>query len=126
MALWQGKSKRKPSGGRIKLSRGKRKFEIGREKQYTKVGPQSLKKYRTRGANSKTRMLSGDLANVMDRKTNEVTRAKIISVKSNPANPNYVQRNIINKGTTIVTEVGDAVVTSRPGQKGSVDAVLVE
>lgn len=126
MALWQGKSKRKPSGGRLKLSRGKRKFEIGREKQFTKVGPMSLKKYRTKGANTKIRMLSADYANVMDRKTNKVTKAKIINVKSNPANPNYVQRNIINKGTTIETDMGDAIVTSRPGQSGTVDAVLVE
>ncbi|MDD5735367.1 MAG: small subunit ribosomal protein S8e [Candidatus Methanomethylophilaceae archaeon] len=126
MALWQGKSKRKPSGGRLKLSRGKRKFEIGREKQFTRVGPESRKEYRTRGANTKVRLLSTEYANVMNCNNHTVTRAKIIKVKINPANPNYVQRNIINKGTTIETDIGDAVVTSRPGQSGAVDAILIE
>ena len=43
MALWQGRSNRKPTGGRLVPRQGKRKFEIGREKQYTKLGKQSLK-----------------------------------------------------------------------------------
>jgi small subunit ribosomal protein S8e len=47
-------------------------------------------------------------------------------VKKNAANPNYVQRNIINKGAVIQTEMGLAKVTSRPGQDGIVNAVLVK
>jgi len=126
MALWQGKSKRKPTGGRLRLNRGKRKFEIGREIQYTRVGTQSLKKYRTKGANMKVRMLAAEYANVMDRSTQQMKKVKILNVKVNPANPNYVQRNIINKGATIETELGDAQVTSRPGQDGAINAVLIE
>ena len=45
MALWQGKSNRKPTGGRLDASHGKRKFEIGREKQFTRLGAQTLKQY---------------------------------------------------------------------------------
>ena len=45
MALWQGKSNRKPTGGRLVASHGKRKFEIGREKQFTRLGAQTLKQY---------------------------------------------------------------------------------
>lgn len=126
MALWQGKSRRTPTGGRFRLSRGKRKFEIGSEKQFTRVGTTSMKKARTRGDNVKVRMLMAEFANVMDKKTNTVKKAKIITVKTNPANPNYVQRNIINKGATIETDVGMAKVTSRPGQDGAVNAVLIE
>ena len=126
MALWQGKSRRKPTGGRLRLSRGKRRFEIGREIQYTRVGTQSLKKYRTKGANEKVRMLAAEYANVVDQKTKEMKKVKILNVKLNPANPNYVQRNILNKGATIETELGDAKVTSRPGQDGAVNAVLLE
>jgi len=126
MALWQGKSKKKPTGGRLVLSRGKRKFEISREKQFTKVGKQSLKHYRIRGARVKTCMLLAEYANVVDKKTNTIQRAKIIGVAANPADPNYVQRNIVNKGARIKTELGDAVVTSRPGQNGAVNAVLIE
>ena len=126
MALWQGKSRRTPTGGRFRLSRGKRKFEIGSEKQFTRVGTTSMKKARTRGDNVKVRMLMAEFANVMDKKTNTVKKAKIITVKTNPANSNYVQRNIINKGATIETDVGMAKVTSRPGQDGAVNAVLIE
>jgi small subunit ribosomal protein S8e len=42
MALWQGKSKRKPTGGRLVVSRGKKKYEISREKQFTKMGEETL------------------------------------------------------------------------------------
>jgi len=126
MALWQGKSRRKPTGGRLIFSKGKRKFEIGTEKQFTKIGAQSLKKYRAAGGIIKVRMLSAEFANVVDKKTNTVTKVKILGVKTNPADPNYVQRSIVNKGATIKTDLGDAIITSRPGQDGAVNAVLLE
>ena len=126
MALWQGTSRRKPTGGRLVRSRGKRRFEIGSEKQFTKVGKQSLKHYRTFGGNEKVRMLAAEYANVVDKKTNTVKKVKILQVRTNPADPNYVQRNIVNKGATIQTEIGDALVTSRPGQDGAVNAVLIQ
>ena len=125
MALWQGKSRRKPTGGRRVPSASKRKFEIGREKQYTKLGVQSLKQYRGAGGNVKVGMLAAEFANVVDKKTNTVKKVKIINVKANPADPNYIQRNILNKGATIETEIGDAIVTSRPGQDGAVNAILL-
>jgi small subunit ribosomal protein S8e len=126
MALWQGKSKRKPSGGRLRLNRKKRRFEIGSDAQFTYVGPSRLDKYRTRGGNSKVRMLKADFANVVDPSTQKAQRVKILTVKENAANPNYVQRNIMNKGAMIQTELGPAEVTSRPGQDGAVNAVLVK
>ena len=125
MALWQGKSRRKPTGGRRVPSASKRKFEIGREKQYTKLGAESLKQYRGAGGNVKVGMLAAEFANVIDKKTNTVKKVKIVNVKANPADPNYIQRNILNKGATIETEIGDAVVTSRPGQDGAVNAILL-
>ena len=125
MALWQGKSRRKPTGGRRVPSASKRKFEIGREKQYTKLGAQSLKQYRGAGGNVKVGMLAAEFANVVDKKTNTVKKVKIVNVKANPADPNYIQRNILNKGATIETELGDAIVTSRPGQDGAVNAILL-
>ncbi|MFA6805621.1 MAG: 30S ribosomal protein S8e [Candidatus Methanomethylophilaceae archaeon] len=126
MALHQGKSNRKPTGGRLVCCRGKRKFEISREIQTTKIGKLSLKQYRSMGGSSKVGMLLADYANVLDKKTNTVKRAKIINVKGNSADPNYIQRNIINKGALIETDLGDAIVTSRPGQCGAVNAILVD
>lgn len=125
MALWQGESRRKPTGGRRVTSAGKRKFEIGREKQYTKIGRESLRQYRGIGGNVKVGVLVAEYANVVDKKSGVVKKTKILSVKANPADPNYVQRNILNKGATIKTDIGDAVVTSRPGQSGTINAVLL-
>lgn len=125
MALWQGKSNRKPTGGRRVRNRKKRRFEVGREPLLTNLGEEKLKKYRTLGGNSKVKMLSAAFVNVVDPATNKTVRTKIITVKTNSANPNYVQRNIMNRGATIQTELGLARITSRPGQDGTVNAVLI-
>ncbi|MFQ5909177.1 MAG: 30S ribosomal protein S8e [Thermoplasmata archaeon] len=126
MALWQGKSKRKPSGGRLRSARKKRKFEIGREQQYASTGEERVKLYRTRGRNQKVRLMKVEWANVLDPKKKQTKRSRILTVKTNPANPHFVQRNIITKGATIETELGAARVTSRPGQDGVVNAVLTK
>lgn len=126
MALWQGRSKRKSTGGRYRPIRKKRKREIGREQQYAFIGSQRLKLYRTRGANRKVRVLSAEYANVLDRRIAATKKVKIITVKANPSNPNFVTRNIITRGATIQTEIGMARVTSRPGQDGVINAVLIE
>jgi small subunit ribosomal protein S8e len=126
MALWQGRSRRKPTGGRYRPLRKKRRREIGREQQYAFIGPQRLKFYRTKGANRKVRVLSAELANVLDPRTAVTKKVKIVTVKANPSNPNFVTRNIITRGATILTEIGLARVTSRPGQHGVVNAVLIE
>lgn len=126
MSLWQGKSRRKPSGGRLRLNRKKRRYEIGRDAEFTYAGETRLQKFRTRGGNSKVKMLKAAYANVVDPSNQKIQKVKIITVKENSANANYVQRNIITKGAIVQTEVGLAKVTSRPGQDGAVNAVLVK
>lgn len=125
MGLWQGKSSRKPTGGRFRLSRKKRKYEIGREKRETGLGKHRAQLFRTRGKGEKIRVLRAEFANVFDPKLNRAQKVKIISVLENPANPHYVRRNIITKGALIQTELGKAKVTSRPGQHGVVNCILV-
>jgi small subunit ribosomal protein S8e len=125
MAIWQGRPKRKPSGGRLRAARKKRRFEIGREKQFTHLGKRKVKMYRVKGNNSKARLLMADVANVVDPKTQVIKKVKILTVKTNPSNPNYVQRNIMTKGATVMTEIGEAVITSRCGQDGVVNAILL-
>ncbi|MCG7844558.1 MAG: 30S ribosomal protein S8e [Methanomassiliicoccales archaeon] len=126
MALWQGRSKRKPTGGRLTLSRKKRRFEIGKEPVFTFVGTEKRQVSRVRGANVKVRMLKAQFANVVDPANNKAQKAKIITVKESPSNPNYVQRNIVTKGAVIQTDLGLAKVTSRPGQDGSINAILMK
>lgn len=108
------------------LSRKKRRFEIGKEPVFTFVGSEKRQVSRVRGANVKVRLLKAQFANVVDPSTNKTQKVKIITVKENPSNPNYVQRNIITKGAVIQTELGLARVTSRPGQDGSINAILVK
>jgi len=126
MAIWQGRSKRKPTGWRLTLYRKKRRYEIGKEPVFTLVGSEKRSVSRVRGANTKVRLLKAQFANVADPATNKTQKVKIITVKESPANPNYVQRNIITKGAVIQTELGPAKVTSRPGQDGSINAILVK
>ena len=127
MALWQGRSKKKNTGGRYRHFRGKRKFEIAPESQFTVIREDaSMKTYRTRGNNSKGRLMTASYANVFNPKTGKSQHSRILTVTDNPANPNYVQRNIITKGALVETEAGVAKITSRPGQDSVVNAVLVE
>jgi small subunit ribosomal protein S8e len=128
MALWQGSSKRLPTGGRRRLARKKRKFEIGREQQWAFVDntlkANDVKLYRTKGRNQKVRVLKAAVANVTDPKTGKTVRATIVTVKENASNPHFVTRNIVTRGAVIETELGMARVMSKPGQDGVVNAVL--
>lgn len=125
MALWQRKSKRSKTGRRIRYHRGKRKAEIGKEQNLTTIGPTTTKKVRTRGNNKKTRAKTINVAYVVNPKTKKTEKTEIISVIENKANIHYVRRNIVNKGAIIETKKGKAKVTSRPGQTGEVNAVLI-
>ncbi|PKK85132.1 MAG: 30S ribosomal protein S8e [Thermoplasmata archaeon HGW-Thermoplasmata-1] len=126
MALWQAKSRRKVTGGRRIFARGKRKFEIGREVQPTHMGEPKLKNVRTTGGNKKTRVMSANMANVTDPATGKTVPAAIKNVVENPANPHYVRRNLLTKGAVLETELGKARITSRPGQDGTINAVLIK
>lgn len=127
MALWQGRSNRKNTGGQYRPFRKKRAFEIAPESQFAVVRDEThMKIYRTRGNNRKGRMMTVSFANVLDPKTGKAEKSRILTVKSNPANHNYVQRNILTRGAMVQTELGLARVTSRPGQDSVVNAVLQE
>ncbi len=126
MAIWQGRSLKKPSGGRIVLARKKRKRELGREPANTRVAEERERRkiIRTYGGNRKVRLVEALYANVFD--GGKGKKVKILNVVENPANRQYARRNIITKGAIIETEIGKAVVTSRPGQDGVVNAVLLK
>ena len=126
MVKWQGRSLKKPSGGRIWASRNKRKREMGREFIEPKIGQTKCIRMRTFGGGEKMNLLHTDIANVMDPKTGRAKKVKIITVVQNPADMHFVRRNIMTKGAIIDTELGKAKVTNRPGQVGTVDAVLIE
>jgi len=124
---WHGDlHKRKKTGGKKKAYRGKRAYEMGGNPVETKIGEKRLKIERCRGGNIKVKVLSCNSANVTDPKTGKSQKAKIKKVIKNPANRDYERRGILTKGAIIETELGLAKVTSRPGQNGVVNAVLIE
>ena|SRR5579863_2497449 len=125
MGIWQGRSRRKRTGGRLRPIRKKRRFEIGRELQHATLGAGTVKRYRVRGANEKLRILTATTVNVFDPSTRKMQVAKIVTVRENPANANYVQRNIITRGAILETELGLVQVRSRPGQDGVLNGVRV-
>jgi len=122
---WQGKSTRKYTGGRVIRSRSKKRFELGGEEANTHLGETIMKTERTLGGTDKPRLLRYASVVVTDPKTNTAKKVKINTVSGNPANIHYVRRNIITKGAIIKTELGTARVTNRPGQEGSINAILV-
>ncbi|WP_407414844.1 30S ribosomal protein S8e [Methanobrevibacter sp.] len=125
MAISQGKSTRSPSGARNVANRGKRKSELGRDPAETRVDEKRLRKIRTRGGNEKLRLATANKINLTDVKSGKTQVTDILGVIENNANPNYVRRNIITKGAVVETPEGNAKVTSRPGQDGVVNGILI-
>lgn len=126
VAKWQGRSAKKPTGGRIWPSRGKRKREFGGEFIEARLGPTKRVQRRASGGGIKISSLGTDVANVVDPKTGQAKKSKILTVIENPADPHFIRRNVLTKGAIIETELGRARVTSRPGQSGAIDALLLE
>ena len=120
----QGPSPRKRTGGRRVRSRKKKRHQLGRDPTETTVGKPRFQTVDSRGNTKKVRALSTDVAHVAD--GGETVEATIENVVENPANPNYVRRNIVTKGALVETSAGTARVTSRPGQTGQVNAVVVD
>lgn len=119
-----GRSPRKRTGGRRRTVRKKLKSELGSSPTETRVGDRKLKIVDARGGTEKVRAIQTDVASVA---TDEgVVSATIENVAENSSNPNYVRRNIVTKGAVIETSEGRARVTSRPGQDGQVNAVLLD
>ena len=48
------------------------------------------------------------------------------TVLDNSANSHFIRRNIVTKGAIVETELGQVRITSRPGQNGIVNGVLIE
>lgn len=126
MVRWHLRSKRTSSGAKVNRNGKKKKFQRGSEFLETRIHKKKTKVSRVLGGNLKVRALSIDFANIADPKTGKMHKSKILSVQENAANPHYVRRNIITRGAILKTEMGLAKVTSRPGQDGTINAIVVE
>ncbi len=125
MAISQERSKRKISGGRYKDYRKKKLQALGSLPTLTIVNETKIKIKRVKAGKLKFTLLSSNKANVYNKKTKKYAITEIVTVADNPANRNYVRRNIMTKGTIVETKLGKARITSRPGQEGTVNAILI-
>ena len=117
---------RKASGGRRVAARARRKFELDRYPNEACAGTIITTNRRTRGNNIKTALKSAETVNVLDPSSRKTTKLAIIRVTKNPANKDYERRGVISKGALVETEAGTARVISRPGQDGTVNAILIK
>ncbi|MBW2998316.1 30S ribosomal protein S8e [Candidatus Woesearchaeota archaeon] len=118
------RSVRKPGTGLYVDSRKKRKSEMGRAPVMTKVGESRRKTQRVLGGNIKRKILQTDKINLYD--GSKFVVATLKSVSDNSANRNFIRQNILTKGAVVDTDKGKAKITSRPGQVGTLNAVLVK
>jgi len=126
MSVWHGDMrKQKPSGGRRRAYRKKRKSELGSFPAETTLGELKRKTEKERGGNRKLKLLRGKHVCVTDPKTGKTEKTEITRVAKNPANVDYDRRGVVTKGAIVETASGLARITSRPGQDGVLNAVLV-
>jgi small subunit ribosomal protein S8e len=104
----------------------KRKRHQGSTATDTTLGEDRRKTVKTRGGNTKARLVSAKSANVLI--SGKHVKCEVTWVKDNPASRDLTRRNIITKGALIQVktpggEMVEARVTSRPGQDGVINAV---
>jgi small subunit ribosomal protein S8e len=126
MVVYQKRSRRKVSGGRYISSEKKKLGNMGSLPTFTKVGDKKIKVKRATGGHKKQTLLSTNMINVMNPKTKKSQTTEVITVVENPANRNFIRRNIITKGTILETKLGKVKVTSRPGQVGTLNGILLQ
>ncbi len=127
MPQWHSdQDKRRITGGRRKAYRTKRRFESGRYIAETQVGEREVRVLVAKGRNSKLRLLSEAYANTTTPDGKRTEKMEILRVVRSPVSADYNRRRIVTKGAVIATKLGEAVVTSRPGQNGIVNALLLK
>ncbi len=125
MARSQARSKRKYTGKKYKHFRKKRKRELERPRINTEIGPEKKKRQRIMGGNFKLKLFATQFINVTDSSTNKTQKVRILRFEENQASKDLTRRHILSKGAIVETELGNAKITSRPGQHGILNGVLV-
>lgn len=127
MSYYQGKDLQKPSGGlRGRHKKIKRKYELGSPPTLTRVSVEEHRRVeRVYGGKFKVRLRETVYVNVAlpDGATKKV---KVLEVVETPENPQYAKSSIVSKGSLVKTELGLVRITSRPGQDGVLNGVLVK
>lgn len=125
MARSQARSKRKYTGKKYKHFKKKRKRELERPTIDTTIDDEKKKKQRVMGGNTKLKLFSSQYINVTDPNTNKTSKVRILGFESNDASKDLNRRHILTKGAVVETELGNAKISSRPGQHGTLNGVLL-
>ena len=115
----------KLTGGRRHPLRTRRKYEIDRYPNEPLTGPAVTVTRKARGKTQKTALKTIDFVN-LSMPNAKVKKTKITRVLENPTNNDYQRRGVITKGAILETEDGKCRVVSKPGQVGTVNAVLIK
>jgi len=115
---------RKFTGAKYVKTRKKKKHERAGQIRLVKLGEEKKKAVRTRGGNSKSFLLRGNVINVALKDGKK--KLQITNVLETPSNRFFARQNIITKGTIVQTEAGKVKVTNRPTQEGNINGILVE
>ena len=115
----------KLTGGRRHPLRTRRKYEIDRYPNEPLTGPAVTVTRKVRGKNQKTALKTIDFVN-LSMPNAKVKKTKIKRVLENPTNNDYQRRGVITKGAILETEEGKCKVVSKPGQVGTVNAILIK
>ncbi len=126
MVQYQERSRRRSTGAKIHSAHKKRKSRMGRNPVETKIGDDRKKIVRTRGANEKIKAYSLGMINVTDTKKNKTVQVQIKKLDENKASVDYQRRSILTKGAIVETKLGKVKITSRPGQIGQANGVLLD
>jgi len=135
MTQWHLKSKRKTTGA-IRPSRrrcNKKLAWIGGNPSATTVDSE-IKRHseNKRGKTTKVKLKAEQFVMVSDPKkpTEKIRKLEIVTVDENNADRQFARRNIITKSSILKVKDGSkelyVKVTSRPGQQGSINAILLE
>ncbi|MFX1503647.1 MAG: 30S ribosomal protein S8e [Promethearchaeota archaeon] len=125
MARSQARSKRKFTGKKYKHFRKKRKRELERPRIDAEIGSEKKKKQRVLGGNYKLKLFATQFINVTDPSTTKTQKVRILGFEENLASKDLNRRHILTKGAVVETELGNVKITSRPGQHGILNGVLV-
>ena len=115
----------KITGGRRHPLRIRRKYETDRFPNEPINGAQITVTRNVRGKNTKTALKAVDFVNLSTGDA-KVKKVKILKVLENATNNDYQRRGIITKGAILETQEGKCRVVSRPGQSGTVNAILIK
>lgn len=99
---------------------------MGRDPIQTQIGRERKKVIRVRGGNYKIKAYSSNMVNVTDVESGKTQRVAIDHMVKNQASADLERRSILTKGAIVDTELGPVRITSRPGQSGQLNGILLK